>query len=403
MKITKCLLSIFLLAILSAPVYTQTPDPDNVAGANLQLTQKRLTLIADRSPNTADKLMQMLRLGMWEKVEEILDKSGKGSEVLLLKAHFDLLRHRYHNAQILVDSLMQMGKDNYAANLLDIRLKIEAWQLSEAERACSQLLRKNQRDAEAILLLGKVNIFKKNYTKTLALAQQLQEWEPSNAKAWLMAAEAYFWQRDLTKAEEMLRICLQKDPFLADARYYYGYAIWRRRDASQLQAMADQWQLALEINPMHYLTHWHWGNGHTHLTYADYVDPQEKEIRKALAPFDSLISIGKVDQALNHAQDIEKQFPASILPGLYQASAYYMAYDKDLDERLDTAELLFQRILNNKAHFGPAHNGLAAVIKMRQMHFLSKFDSLEQIISQTQIVDTASFYSVFSRCKILSS
>ncbi|MDZ7807323.1 MAG: hypothetical protein U5K71_09415 [Gracilimonas sp.] len=39
-------------------------------------------------------------------------------------------------------------------------------------------------------------------------------------------------------------------------------------DATQLDNMAGQRNLAFEVNPLHYLTHWHFGNGHTNLTYA---------------------------------------------------------------------------------------------------------------------------------------
>jgi len=52
-------------------------------------------------------------------------------------------------------------------------------------------------------------------------------------------------------AEAPLRKCLEIDPFNADARFNYGYMIWRRVDARQLDAMAAQWELALDCIMSH--------------------------------------------------------------------------------------------------------------------------------------------------------
>jgi thioredoxin-like negative regulator of GroEL len=68
----------------------------------------------------------------------------------------------------------------------------------------------------------------------------------------------------------------------------------------------------------------------------------------------------------------------------------------DRAERLDSAEVHFRRILDQKQNYGPAHNALAAVIKQRQFQYLEEYDELEQIIENTKIPEEGSvFYEVF--------
>src|SRR5699024_2748364 len=114
----------------------------------------------------------------------------------------------------------------------------------------------------------------------------------------------------------VLRRALQLDPFNADARFSYGYAIWRRVDATRLDAMAAQWNMALEVDPLHYLTHWHFGNGHTNLTYADYAQPSDSAVNVRLDKADSLVATGKVDAAINMTRDVESDYSESVLPAM---------------------------------------------------------------------------------------
>ena len=46
--------------------------------------------------------------------------------------------------------------------------------------------------------------------------------------------------------------------------------------------MAAQWNLALAVDPLHYFTHWHFGNGHTDQTYADYAHPTDSLVRERM-------------------------------------------------------------------------------------------------------------------------
>jgi tetratricopeptide (TPR) repeat protein len=159
--------------------------------------------------------------------------------------------------------------------------------------------------------------------------------------------------------------------------------------------MANQWDIALIINPLHYQTHWHWGNGHTNLTYADYAEKDDDQIRKELEKTDELVRDKKIPQALAFIESIKVKSPASILPDLHKGSIYYIAYDLDRKMRLDSAENIFRNILDRKKHYGPAHNGLSAVIKSKRLAFLSTFDSINNELKNTKINDLENFKRVF--------
>jgi lipopolysaccharide biosynthesis regulator YciM len=164
--------------------------------------------------------------------------------------------------------------------------------------------------------------------------------------------------------------------------------------------MAAQWNLAFKINPKHYLTHWHFGNGHTNLTYADYVHETDDAVRKRLKEADDLIADGRVDEAITLTRVVEQNYPESVLPAMLRGSAYYMHYNMDREARLDSAETTFSNILSRKKNYGPAHNGLAAVIKQRQFSYLKSYEELEKELDKTKIPDESRvFYQVFKDAK----
>src|SRR5699024_9681332 len=105
--------------------------------------------------------------------------------------------------------------------------------------------------------------------------------------------------------------------------------IWRRVDATQLDDMAAQWNLAFEVNPLHYLAHWHFGNGHTNLTYADYAEPTDSVVNTRLDKADLLISQDKLDQAIAITRKVGDEYPESVHPAMMRGSIYYMAYDME--------------------------------------------------------------------------
>src|SRR5690606_18651802 len=99
--------------------------------------------------------------------------------------------------------------------------------------------------------------------------------------------------------------------------------------------------------------------------------------------------------AIELTRAVEREYPESVLPAMLRGSAFYMAYDVPVAERLDSAEATFAAILERKPHYGPAHNGMAAVIKHRQFTYLAAYDSLEAAIEATPVPDDRIFEEVF--------
>ncbi|SIR10013.1 tetratricopeptide repeat protein [Pontibacter lucknowensis] len=381
----------FLVAIPAA--FAQ--HPDQVAEVKARLERERQELRQEKAKSLADRADRMLDLGMWQEAEALLQKAAASSDVKLTKARLAMLQHKYHAAEALVGEVLKQAPANREALLLQSKLQIQAWELPAAMATAQRLLRNDPKDEEATLITGRILMLQKRYNEALAQAVKVQRWNPNNSAAYLLESDVLFWDQKPEEAEKPLVRSLTLNPFDADARFNYGYAIWRRVDATQLNAMAAQWELALELNPLHYVTHWHWGNGHTNLTYADYAQPEDEAVRKALQSADLLISQSKLQEALTEIRKVQQAYPASVLPDMLRGSAYYMAFDLPDQPRLDSAEVIFQRILRRKQHYGPAHNALAAVIKQKQLVYLAAYDSLTQIIQQTKIADPVNFARVF--------
>ncbi|SIT93845.1 tetratricopeptide repeat protein [Pontibacter indicus] len=383
----------YTLLLVAIPALAQ--QPDQIAEVKARLEKERSALRRTGTSPLSDRVNHMLDLGMWQEAESLLKSAPVSPAVKLAKARLAMLRHEYHAADALVEEVLKQEPANRMALLLQSKLQIQAWELPKAMATAQKLLRVNPKDEEAALLVGRIFMLQKKYNEALAQALKVQRWNPNNAAAYLLESDVLFWDQKPEEAEKPLFKSLTLDPFDADARFNYGYAIWRRVDATQLNAMAAQWEMALELNPLHYVTHWHWGNGHTNLTYADYAQPEDEAVRKALQPVDQLISQNKLQEALTEVRKVQQAYPTSVLPDMLRGSAYYMAFDLPRQPRLDSAEVIFQRILHKKKHYGPAHNALAAVIKQKQLVYLAAYDSLTQVIQRTEIKDPVNFARVF--------
>ncbi|MEL6651259.1 MAG: tetratricopeptide repeat protein [Bacteroidota bacterium] len=365
-------------------------------GAVLErLFEEREAHLQDSSMDRSDWTLKALQLGLWEEAVSQLEAQPEDTTLLEARFRYLILNNAFREAEKLLETKLKTSPVDRLARLLRSELEIQAWELKRAERTCLDLLNEEDKDQAVVAQLGRIYMLQRNYPKALALAEQLIGWDSKNPAAYLLAAEVQFWLRNGKKAEEYLQTCLKLDPFNPNARFYYGYAIWRRIDATQLDDMAAHWEIALAVDPLHYLTHWHWGNGHTHLTFADYVDPDEDEIRLALALADSLIAENQIDSAIQICLDLEGVYFASVLPSMTRASAFYMDYSRPMETRMDSAQKIFQAVLRKKPHYGPAHNGLAAVIKQKRFPYLTSYDSLQTVIENTVIADPGNFIEVF--------
>jgi thioredoxin-like negative regulator of GroEL/Tfp pilus assembly protein PilF len=375
-----------------------SPYVDNADVVIEKLEQERSeTLAALENEVTAQNIEKLIELGMWNDAERyISDADNESNEIKLAEAKLLFKKHRYSNSETIVNDVLESNSANRMARLLKAELHIQAWELDKADEVGSSLLQENANDAEAGLIRGKVALLNRDFGEALRWAKNVQAWDPQFADGYMLEAEGLFWDQDPAAAEPALKKALELNPYNPDARFSYGYAVWRRVDATQLDNMAAQWNLAFEVNPLHYLTHWHYGNGHTDLTYADYTHPSDSEVREALNRAEVLIPQDNLDEAIAITHEVEAIYPESVLPEMMRASIYYMHYDMDRSSRLDSSQAGFENILDRKKNYGPAHNGLAAVIKQRQFEYLDGFEELEQAISDTEIPEEGSvFYNVF--------
>lgn len=369
--------------------------PDDVPAVRQKLQQERNKIQQTKTGAVADKVNRMLKLGLWKEAEQLLHVAKLTPDVKLSKVRLALLQNQFAMAERLVEEVLKGNPKHRDALLLRSSLFVQAWELDRAMEKADQVLSQHPKDEEAALAIGRILMLEKNYDEALAWAKKVQQWNNSNAEAYLLESDIHFWNQKPELAEEPLTKSLTLDPFNPNARFNYGYAIWRRVDATQLNAMAAQWELALDLNPLHYVTHWHWGNGHTNLTYADYAQPNDEEVRTALKEAEKLLSQNKIKDAIAEAVKVQQRYNDSVLPAMLRGSAYYMAFDMDRSLRLDSAQTIFENILRRKKHYGPAHNAMAAVIKQKQLSYLAAFDSLNNVIEKTVVKDTVNFATVF--------
>jgi tetratricopeptide (TPR) repeat protein len=377
------------------PLSAQIPADDTAAATRALEAARDSVRDATTGPLSA-RAQRMIVLGLWDEAQQSLASAPASPDRDAALALLAFRRHRYEDAQTAVDRALAADPAHRDALLMRARLEIQAWRLDDAVRTLESLLRRIERDEAAALLIGRIRLLEKDYETALEWALRVQGWNERNAGAFLLEADTRFWDQDPAGAEPALVRSLELDPFDPDARFAYGYAIWRRVDATLLDAMAAQWDLALAVDPLHYVTHWHWGNGHTNLTYADYAHPTDSIVRERLKRPDSLISAGRIADAVAETRAVEREYAKSVLPAMMRASTWYMADGPGLAERMDSAQATFESILHRKPHYGPAHNGLAAVIKKRQFQVLSDYDEREAAIAATALPDDALFFDVFS-------
>ena len=397
MRYQYILLSFFLFI---GHAYAQDLLNDHKAVLKLlkQEKDKAVKSLKGSSKVSYNDLNKFLDLGEWNLVSTHLNNKSNLSKVetALLLAKYHWLNNDFAASEKAVKSLSKKEQQDYRVQRTFALLEIEAWDLEQAEKQCLSLLKSHLEDVETKLILGRAYMLQKKYKEALALADDMIAKQPKDAAGYFLKADVFFWDQNPEEAEKVLVQGLALNPLNADARFYYGYAIWRRIDARQLNAMVAQWDIALAINPLHFQTHWHLGNGHTNLTFADYVDADEKAIRAALNAADEDFTANRIDQALQTINKVKEEYPTSVLPQMHEASLLYGDFDAaDRFQRLEKAEDLFLDILKRKKHYGPAHNGLAAVIKSKRIPFLKSYPTIMQALKAPKISNMDDFLEIF--------
>ncbi|WP_285008386.1 tetratricopeptide repeat protein [Pedobacter faecalis] len=102
-----------------------------------------------------------------------------------------------------------------------------------------------------------------------------------------------------------------------------------------------------------------------------------------------------IDSALHVARKVKEKYPASQLPDMYLGSIYYLNFADSRRLALDSAQAIFTRILLNKPHYGPAHNGLASVIRSRRIPFQENYDAIQSRLKNFLLINPETFHQVF--------
>ncbi|WP_099371845.1 lipopolysaccharide assembly protein LapB [Sphingobacterium sp. 1.A.5] len=392
----------FILSIIFCfgTTYAQDLINDTEAVHNYLKQEKNKTIQSLKTDTKYqyELLNHLLDLGEWDFVANAIKDSKTLSNVesALLNFKITWLNNDFQAAENILNGLKAKERENLKVQASFALLEIEAWELDKAEKLSRELLAKKPKDIDISLILGRSLMLQKKYADALALANNLIQEHPKNASGYFLKADVFFWDQKPKEAEEVLKEGLKINPLNADARFYYGYAIWRRIDATQLNDMVAQWDIALALNPLHFQSHWHLGNGHTNLTFADYVDENEKQIRQELEAADQLFTSNQIDAALRKVEEIEASHSKSILPAMHKASLLYSDFDaSDRLARLTRSEKIFLDILNRKKHYGPAHNGLAAVIKSKRIPYLKTYDNIMSSLRNPKINNMDDFLEIF--------
>lgn len=394
--------SLFILLFFSSNFMLAQPNYVEDTQAVLSLLAKeksQLRAYHQSKPFEAFQTLSKLQeLGDWDYVLASIAESKALSKleksILLAKAAW------YANdfkamEELLAKLSKKERKDPKVLSLL-ATLEIEAWELEKAEAIAKEAWKKDSQDLEIERVLSRALILQKKYKEALAIAEARIAKDPDKSIGYFMKADVYFWDQDPERAEAALVQGLEIDPFNADARFFYGYAIWRRIDATQIDAMVAQWEVALALNPLHFQTHWHMGNGHTNKTFVDYADPQEEEIRQKLSEVDALFTKGEKTKALAITKQIAGDYPNSVLPNMHYASILYSDFDaQDRVAKLAEAAGIFLNILKVKEHYGPAHNGLSAVIKSQRIPYLSNYKAIQEGLLHAEITNVDDLLELF--------
>ncbi len=366
--------------------------PDNTFEAVSELQLMREEIVMSPNQDWVEQIERMMDLGLWEIAKDSIESHSYHTKSRWLWAEFAYLNHEYKQAEEWLNSydtlvyLTLTPEVKAKSQLLHVRLEIQSWNLYSAKKRLKAVLEGEEGRSEALFWKGKIALLEKDYSTASEIASEIQQENPELHFGYLLEAEVCLWKRQIDLARVLLKQSLERNPFSADARFWYGYAIWRTRDASQLKNMAKQWAIALEINPLHYLTHWHWGNGHTHLEYADYVHESDDKALGFLQTMDSLMAKREFDEGFGFGHRIRKEYPKSRFPTLFLASHFYNLSEMN-QMNLDSSLHYFQETLQISPNFGGAHNGIAAVIKKKQFSYLSDNEEIEEELSKVSIPD----------------
>ncbi len=372
-------------------------DPDSTRQTVAYIIQQRIHLKEIKDPE--ERIQKMLDLGLWDEVNQKINTSQKNTSILLLKAEWFFNQSEFFKSEHLVDSILNLKHNNASALILKTRLLIEAWKLKEAENIASNLFQHNPKNVVAQYLLSNIFSLQGQQAEAEKSAKDLTRNFPESPWGYLLMGKWELINNSPKQADSLFKIGLGIDPINADLQFYYGYTKWRLRQGSFLQEMKNHWDICLMVNPLHFLAHWHLGNGHTNIGNFQYQSARDSSVKIEIKPFDLLFGQKRYEEAKSFAESLRHKYPKSTIPTLYKASAYYMMgslIKENAEKNLDSSILLFQELLSLHTDLGTAHNGLAAVIKAKRAPYLYFYDSVRNDLERSRIENSLNFKEVFT-------
>lgn len=336
----------------------------------------------------------MLELGQMKEAHQALSLLKSNNSARILKAQYCFNINQFKRSESLVDSVLEGSRNNVSALNLKAELWIEKWNLKESENLLVELSGKNPKLSFSKYLLGLTYLLEGKFKELQIQIEQIKTEFPDQAWSELLLGRFQLIKNEPIKGDSTFKSGLLKSPLNADLRFYYGNTQWRNARGNFLERMDAQWNICLQINPLHYLAHWHLGNGHTLNTYFNYKEKSDSSVLEELKEFDKKIKQKKYSEALSLANIVHKKYPTSVIPLVYKASAYYMDTLGNAMDLLDSAEALYLNALEIKKHYGPAENGLAAVIKAKREPFLYFYDSIQHKLKEIPNSDLKGMESV---------
>jgi predicted O-linked N-acetylglucosamine transferase (SPINDLY family) len=145
-----------------------------------------------------------------------------------------------------------------AATLLDQALKLQMnGELSQAELIYANILSATPKHADALHLLGVIQLQKKNYDKAIELIEQAVQIKPEAAPYHSNLGITFRKNGNLVRAKECYLHALQLDPTYVDAQYNLGIVL---QELQEYEAALAAYQKTISLNKSYFKAYSNIGN-----------------------------------------------------------------------------------------------------------------------------------------------
>ena len=361
----------------SGPVPARPELVEDVDSVRRVLERERTAVRLASGEDPARRALRLIALGLFQDADSLLSSAPRSVSAVAAQAELRFRQYRFDESRALVEQLLRQQPGNRAVRLLALRLGFAAGEDEWVEAEARARLRRGRRDADAAALIGRVRLRHGDPEGAREWAERVRTWAPAQAEGWLLQAEAHVEEGEPTEALEALRQGLTVDPLDPEARFAYGLLLERLSDPAPGGRAADQWRLAVEIDPLHAEAHRYLASVPVEGTSTASLGGADPAVRTALTAADSLAVAGRIAEAIEQTRGVQLAVPESPLPALWRGSYWYLLAPRQGGLALDSALASFRTALSAAPTYGPAHAGIAAVLRTTRTRALASYDSLE--------------------------